>query len=63
MVIHDLHSSYFSTDHRFDEIQYIEDNDVTDMEMTFTEDEYDSSGRLIRVQSIAFGRVVSGPRY
>ena len=31
--------------------------------MTFTEDEYDSSGRLIRVQSIAFGRVVSGPRY
>ena len=30
-------------------IKYIEDNDVSDMELTFSEDEYDGKGQLIRV--------------
>ena len=30
-------------------IKYIEENDVTDMELTFSEDDYDDKGQLIRV--------------
>ena len=32
-------------------IRYIEDNDVTDMELTFSEDEYDEGGHLVRVKT------------
>ena len=30
-------------------IKYIEENDVSDMELTFSEDEYDEQGKLLRV--------------
>lgn len=33
-------------------IKYIEENDVSDMELTFSEDEYDSEGHLVRVSTV-----------
>lgn len=35
-------------------IKYIEENDVSDMELMFTEDEYDETGHLVRVNIFHF---------
>ncbi len=35
-------------------IKFIEDNDVSDMDLTFSEEEYDDKGQLIRVNVFSF---------
>jgi len=35
-------------------IKFIEDNDVSDMDLTFSEEEYDDKGQLIRVNFFSF---------
>ena len=40
-------------------IKFIEDNDVSDMDLTFSEEEYDDKGQLIRVNVFSCGFIYS----
>ncbi|RWS30289.1 apoptosis-resistant E3 ubiquitin protein ligase 1-like protein [Leptotrombidium deliense] len=53
-----VHYKYFEQDDPdlyISKIKYIVENDVADMELTFTEEEYDNNGQLIRVVDLIPG--------